>query len=453
MSFPRYPKHIDSGEAWLGSVPEHWEVITLRRCLLEHRQGYYSDAGYVDSGVKLLRITDLHDFGKIDFTQCPQVESREELEPFLLRDGDFVFARTGGAGTFGLVETVAEPVAYASYLIRFRFRTSSASGFLKHYFMSAGFKEGIKKNIHGGVNQNVHAEDIKNQHLALPPLAEQICIATFLDHETAKIDALVAEQQRLIELLKEKHQAVISHAVTKGLNPNAPMKPSGIEWLGEMPAHWTTTRLKDVARAGQSTFIDGDWIETPYITENGVRLIQCGNVGTGVYEEQGFRYISEESFHNLRCTEVEPNDVLICRLQSSRTILAGRACLAPNLGVKMITSVDNCILKPSSRFDPQYIVHVLSTSAYLSYIEVVARGGTRDRISRSMLGEIQIPSPPLVEQRCIIGLIASEAGRLDELSAAAEHTIDLLQERRTALISAAVTGQIDVRGLVQGEAA
>jgi type I restriction enzyme, S subunit len=216
-------------------------------------------------------------------------------------------------------------------------------------------------------------------------------------------------------------------------------KASRVEWLGEVPEHWNRTRIKRTARSGNKTFVDGDWIETPYITTEGVRLLQCGNVGTGVFEEQGFRYVSEETFSHFDCTEVEPNNVLICRLQSSRTILAGRACLAPQLGVKMITSVDNCIVKTSAYFDPQYIVYQLSTLEYLSFVEVVARGGTRDRVSRSMLGNIDIVAPPLPEQKAIAEFLDRETGKIDELVAEQRRLMELLKEKRQAVISHAVT--------------
>lgn len=215
-------------------------------------------------------------------------------------------------------------------------------------------------------------------------------------------------------------------------------KASGVEWVDEVPSHWDCTRIKHVARPGIKTFVDGDWIETPFITTEGVRLLQCGNVGTGIYEEQGFRYISEETFSSFGCTEVEPNDVLICRLQSSRTILAGRACLAPQLGVKMITSVDNCIVKTSSDFDPRYIVYQLSMSAYLSFIEVIARGGTRDRISRSMLGDIELVAPPVAEQTQIASFLDRETEKIDFLVGEQRRLIKLLTEKRQALISHAV---------------
>jgi len=203
-----------SGIEWLGDVPAGWEVIQLRRLVAEHRQGYYSTDPYVGSGVKLLRITDLGESGEVSYDSCPRVEDRRDVEEFILRAGDFVFARTGGAGSFGLIGEISERIAYASYLIRFRFCSGALPRFLRFFFLSAGFKGGIQRDIHGGVNQNVHAQDIKNQCFALPPTDEQTAIAEFLESETAKFDTLTAEAQHAIDLLQERRTALISAAVT-----------------------------------------------------------------------------------------------------------------------------------------------------------------------------------------------------------------------------------------------
>ena len=184
------------------------------------------------------------------------------------------------------------------------------------------------------------------------------------------------------------------------LPPYSAYKPSGVDWLADMPAQWDVVRISRIARDGKNSFTDGDWIEVPYITDNGVRLIQTGNVGIGKYREQGFRYIDPVSFDELNCTEVYPGDILICRLADP----VGRACLAPKLGIRMITSVDVCILKPSEKFYAKYVVYLLSANGYLDFVKSIARGSTRSRISRSMLGAIKIPSPPLSEQRAIVPL-------------------------------------------------
>lgn len=215
-------------------------------------------------------------------------------------------------------------------------------------------------------------------------------------------------------------------------------KPSGVEWLGEVPADWKITKIKKIAATDSKSFIDGDWIETPFIVDEGIRLIQTGNIGIGKYKEQGFRFISEESFTLLGCTEVKTDDILICRLADP----VGRACLAPPIK-KMITSVDNVILKVRNDINPKYIVYFLSTDRYLLYLTSISRGSTRDRISRTNLGDIHICLPPIEEQSIIADFLERETTRIDALIEKKERQIELLQEKRAALISHVVTKGLD----------
>ncbi len=219
------------------------------------------------------------------------------------------------------------------------------------------------------------------------------------------------------------------------------MKDSGLEWLGRMPTHWDVIPVRSLARPGHKTFTDGDWIESPFIRDEGIRLIQTGNIGIGEYREQGFRYIDDETFTDFRCTEVQPGDVLICRLADP----VGRACRAPDLGCRMITSVDVCILKSAQSVDPGFLIHAFSGSGYLSWLGGLCRGGTRDRVSRSMLGGIRVPLSPVAEQGAISAFLDRETARIEGLVAKVREAIDRLKGLRTALISAAVTGKIDLR--------
>jgi len=212
-------------------------------------------------------------------------------------------------------------------------------------------------------------------------------------------------------------------------------KESGVEWIGEIPVWWVTTPIRALAVSAPKSFTDGDWIESPFITDAGVRLLQTGNIGVGNYKEQGFRYISEETFENLHCTEVRPGDLLICRLAEP----VGRACIAPALKEKMITSVDVAILKTSLYVSANYFNYVLSAPSYLSFMESECRGGTRNRVSRSFLGSVRVPFPPLPEQQAIASFLDRECGKIDVLIAEQERLIALLAEKRQAVISHAVT--------------
>ena len=229
--------------------------------------------------------------------------------------------------------------------------------------------------------------------------------------------------------------------MTAGLRPYLAYKPSGVEWLGDVPEDWDTSKIKGLVPPGYKTFVDGDWIESPYITTDGIRLIQTGNIGTGKYREKGFRYISEETFTNFGCTEIKPGDVLICRLGEP----VARACLAPQLGKRMITSVDVCILKPRENIHAKFLVYSMSSWPYLDWVGSLVRGSTRDRVSRSMLGSFLLPLPRFPEQAAIVRYLDHADRRIQRYIRAKQKLVTLLEEQKQAIIHQAVTGQIDVR--------
>jgi len=225
----------------------------------------------------------------------------------------------------------------------------------------------------------------------------------------------------------------------KGFKRYERYKDSGVEWIGEIPEHWGISKIKYLPKYGHNNFIDGDWIESPYITNEGIRLLQTGNIGVGVFKEQGYRYISKETFRNLSCTEVYPNDVLICRLAHP----VGRACLAPELENRMITSVDVCILRPKDDIDKKYLVYYLSSNGYLEEMENQSRGSTRQRISRTQLGEVCVTLPPFLEQQAIVNFLDQKTAEIDSLINDRERLIELLQEQRQAIITQVVTKGLD----------
>ncbi|MGN5220629.1 restriction endonuclease subunit S [Aeromonas veronii] len=218
-------------------------------------------------------------------------------------------------------------------------------------------------------------------------------------------------------------------------HPYPEYKDSGVEWLGKLPSHWVVTCIKRLSSGAVKSFTDGDWIESPYITDDGVRLIQTGNIGIGKYKEQGYRFIANNTFAQLRCTEVKPNDVLICRLAEP----VGRACLAPSLQNRMITSVDVSILKLDKNINERFVVYFLTSSEYLGHLNATGRGGTRQRIARSDLGDVAFALPSIHEQRTIADFLDYETARIDRLIAQQQRLIELLKEKRQAVISQAVT--------------
>ena len=278
-------------------------------------------------------------------------------------------------------------------------------------------------------------------NVPIPGSSEQANISTFLDHETAKIDALIAEQQRLIGLLQEKRQAVISHAVTKGLNPDAPMKDSGVEWLGEVPEHWEILELKHLKKEGTS--------------------ITYGIVQAGPHIEDGIPYIRTSDMASVRLmlatcqrTSLEIDESYArSRVVEGDLVVAIRATVGKVLEVPVELDGAN-LTQGTAKFSPgprvyaKFVKSSFEANYCQSQIMSFAKGATFLEITLDVLRRIKLAIPPLTEQKEIVLYLAEATAQLGDLLGAAELTIFLLQERRSALISAAVTGQIDVRGLV-----
>jgi len=437
MKGKAYAKYKPSGVDWLGDVPEHWEVKKARRCLIEHKQGYYTNDVYVDDGYKLLRITDLDGNGFIKTDDSPSVDPKGEAIQFLLKENDFVFARTGGAGTFGLVKNLKFKAVFASYLIRFRFNKDTYADFLRYMFFSKQFVCGIVRNIHGGVNQNVHAEDIKDQYICLPPLPQQHTIATILNRETGHIDFLIRKKQRLLELLKEKRTALISRAVTKGLDLSVKLKPSGVEWLGDIPEHWEVKRFKFILQEplqyGANEAAELDDPDLP-------RFVRITDVDeSGNLRDETFRSLPESIAKPFL---LEEGDLLFARSGATvgKTFFYrktwGRAAYA---GYLIRARFKKNIVYPD------YINFITKSNLYLQWISSILIQATIQNVSAEKYASYSIPIPPLKEQQAIADFLDRETAKIDTLANKVETAIERLKEYRLALISAAVTGKIDVR--------
>lgn len=454
MNCKPYPEYKESGVQWLGQVPRHWDYLSLKWISQRYAGGTpdkSNDAYWENGDIPWLNSGSVND-GLITVPSA-----------FITREGfanssakwipksALVMALAGQGKTKGMVAQLGIRATCNQSMTAIIPKEKFSPRFL--YWWLVSNYQNIRNMAGGEQRDGLNLDMLGSIPCPLLPLLEQTSIVDFLDRETGRIDTLVAKKRRLIALLGEKRTALISRTVTRGLpadaarefglEPHTRFKDSGIEWLGEVPEGWTIEPLKNLATPGRKTFTDGDWVELPFITDYGIRLLQTGNVGIGKFKEQGFRYISNESFNELRCTEVQPNDVLICRLDGP----VGRACLAPDLGVKAITSVDNTILKCCGTVSAQFVVYLLSTSQWLSWIDALCRvgGGFRVRISRIMLGNIRVPKPPLPEQTAIATYLDRETATIDQLVTKVEAAIARLLEYRTALITAAVTGKIDVR--------
>ncbi len=252
MSFPRYPAFKDSGVEWLGEVPAHWGVDRLKRLAAVFPSNVDKKSYEGDLTVRLCNYTDVYynDFITADMELMTATATAEQVEKFTLRSGDSIITKDSETADDIAISAYVPndlPGVVCGYHLSVIRPSAAASGaFVKRLFDAAYVRSSVAVRANGLTRVGLGQYAIDNLELPFPPLAEQRAIAAFLDRETSKIDELVAEQQRLMELLKVKRQAILSHVVTKGLNPDAPMKDSGVRWLGEVPRHWEVKRLKHV---------------------------------------------------------------------------------------------------------------------------------------------------------------------------------------------------------------
>lgn len=291
--------------------------------------------------------------------------------------------------------------------------------------------------ITGSTRDKLNQSAMNDIALRICPLEEQQKIANFLDHETAKIDTLITKQEKLIELLKEKRQAVISHAVTKGLNPDAPMKDSGVEWLGEVPEHWSLCSIKYLCRE----ITDGAHI-SPDLKEGIYHFVSIKDIKNGEINFDDSLLTSEESYHYLVKTGCMPfeGDILF----SKDGTIGQTAITPPNKDFVVASSL--IIIRPNlEKVSSEYLDLMLQSSLVKEQVESFVKGAALRRLSIQNLLKVFGLRPPLNEQKKIAEYVNFQLSKFSTLEDKAQKQVQLLQERKTALISAAVTGKIDVR--------
>ncbi|WP_167644697.1 restriction endonuclease subunit S [Mameliella alba] len=398
--------------------------------------------------VSFLPMEAVGENGELDLSQNREIGAVGNGYTYL-RDGDVAYAKitpcfeNGKAAEMaGLTEGIAFGTTELTVL---RPKPDKCFGrFLYWVIKSPEFSISGEATMTGaGGQKRVPDNFARNFEIACPPLPEQRAIAGFLDRETAKIDALVEEQRRLIALLKEKRQAVISHAVTKGLDPAAPTKPSGIDWLGDIPAHWKVAPLK----RGVVSFEQG-W--SPQCEnrpaddgEHGVLKVGCVNGGVFRREENKALPPDLETREGLNLLQ---GDLLISRANTRD--LVGSAAIVPvdEPNLILCDKLYRLRLDPAALL-PSFVCMQLGTRLARQEIELEATGASASmvNIGQSVISELRLPVPDIAEQEQIVHHVAEQTENLDNLTAEATRAISLLQERRSALISAAVTGKIDVR--------
>jgi type I restriction enzyme S subunit len=423
--YKAYPEYKDSGVEWVGNIPSHWKISRIKHIASTPvTDGPHETPDFYDVGIPFISAEAVSS-GKINFDKMrgyisPKADKKysKKYSPQL---HDVYIVKSGATtGVVAIVETNLKFNIW-SPLAAIRCKSSYDPYFLFYFLRSFNFQQGVELNWTFGTQQNIGMNVIENLFVTKPS-TEQSQIANFLDHETAKIDKLIEKQQQLIKLLEEKRQAVISHAVTKGLNPNAPMKDSGIEWLGEVPAHWEIKKLKYSCK-----------LITEKKTTNGMFVVALENIEgkTGKYLPSASKYKGEDTFFR-------KNDILFGKLRPylAKVFIAKREGIA--FGDLLVFRANSCVKS-------KFAFYQMISESFIKIVDSTTYGSKMPRASVEFISNMIICLPQLEEQKLIIEFIENRLKTINKLTEKSEKAIQLMQERRTALISAAVTGKIDVR--------
>ena len=445
MSFPAYPAYQDSGIEWLGEVPSHWAPTRLR--FLLYLNPSKTEIGDLDpdTEVSFVPMEAVGEEGELSLDQTRSIG--EVLTGYTyFREGDVSIAKITPCfenGKGAIMHNLSGGVGFGTTeLIIARARPDETKPeFLNWLFRSPAFRSRGEAAMYGaGGQKRVPDNFVRDFTSPGPPLSEQVAIATFLNRETAKINALIEEQRRLIALLKEKRQAVITHAVTKGLDPHIPMKNSGSRWLGEVPAHWATMPLMRLTALGRDIMY-GIVLPGPDVGAGGVPIVKGGDVKPHRLRLDLLNRTTVEIEAPFARARLRVNDIVY----SIRGSIGDAEPVPPELAGANITQ-DVARVSPRDDTNFRWLLYVMKSKPIFVQLEQRSLGAAVRGINIFDLKRACVPVPPLAEQAMIAVYLDTETQRIDELSGAAEAGITLLRERRAALISAAVTGKIDVRG-------
>jgi len=439
-----YPAYKDSGVEWLGRVPEHWDVKSIKYVAPHVGSGKTPSGGsevYQNSGILFLRSQNVYDDGlRLDDATYISEEIDLTMKGSRVRANDVLLNITGASiGRSCLVPEPFQPANVNQHVCIIRPESREEAKWLSLCLKSESVQSQIDFSQNGAGREGLNFEQIGNICISLPPTTERLRISEHLAHEGARIDGLIAKKTRFIELLGEKRQALITHAVTKGLDPAAKMKDSGVEWLGDVPEHWAVKRLRLIASvqtgiAKGKDNADKETVQVPYL--------RVANVQDG--------YLDLEEVSTIHIPTKDLNRYLL----QKGDVLMNEGGDFDKLGRGHVWhgEVEPCIhqnhvfaVRPN-QVQPKWLNTFTGSKAAQFYFMGRSKQSTNlASISSTNLMELPVPVPSDAEQHEILETLSEMTTRLKTLITKTELSLNLLKERRTALITAAVTGQIDLR--------
>lgn len=437
-----YPKYKDSGVEWIGDVPEGWEVKRLRH-ISEFKNSSVDKKTYEgQAAVGLCNYTDVYynEFITKDLPFMQATASPAEIEQFSLQKGDVIITKDSeDPSDIGIPALVADDVlgvVCGYHLTQIRTGDLNTARLIHRTMQSHVTQAYFFVEAPGITRYGLGQDTIGSVTICLPSLNHRGSVANWIDRETARIDAIIAKKTRFIELLKEKRSALITHAVTKGINPNVKMKDSGVEWIGEVPEHWERRKIAHAFECiGSGTTPPSD--QDKWYSDGEIPWITTGELRETVITETS-KCVTTKALEEFSTLRLYPAGSLAMAMYGA-TI--GRLGI---LGVPATTNQACCVLSGEISLSIRYAYFWLLAFKQ-QIIDLYAAGGGQPNINQEVIAFLRVPAPNLVEQATITAFLDRETARIDLLTQKTQHSIDLLKERRSALITAAVTGQIDLR--------
>ncbi|CAH1604833.1 restriction endonuclease subunit S [Vibrio jasicida] len=432
--YKAYAEYKESNYEWLGEVPSHWDVA-YSKWLFSERNNKANQSDEMLTASQKYGVIPQKLFMKLEQQKVVQVQKGHDILKQVKRN-DFVISMRSFQGG---IEFCEYDGAVSSAYVPLEPKEELSLSYFKYLFKSKPYIQALQATtnlVRDG--QALRYNNFLQVKIPVPERSEAEKIGKFLAHETAKIDTLITKQEKLIELLKEKRQAVISHAVTKGLNPQAPMKDSGVEWLGEVPEHWNLTPLKYLCsfsgggtptKDNLSYWTDGT---VPWVSPKDMKSLRI---------TQTTDYITEQAVHESSTNFVDTGALLMVVrsgiLQRTIPVAINDVTVTLNQDMKALTF--------NSKMNADFALNFITGYQKALLLEWSKEGATVESIEHEYLANGLLPVPPIDEQSFIVEYLSREMEKFDKLEVQATVGIELLKERKTALISAAVTGKIDVR--------
>ena len=442
MDFKEYPSYKNSGVEWLGDVPEHWIVCLFKRQIVRNDGGVWGEEPTGHNDTIVFRSTEQTMDGRWNIVN-PALRnlSDKEKKSALLEEGDLLLTKSSGSSlhigktTLVDVEIAKNRCCYSNFMQRIR-TTKTYNSTLGWYVLNNQLTReqfSVFSTSTTGL-ANLNSEIIGNIHIVVPPVNEQLKVIEYLDTETTRIDNLIAKQEKLIELLEEQRKSIISHAVTKGLNPNAPMKDSGVEWLGEVPEHWDVAVVKRAFIVKLGKMLQPDQKDETDVIK---KYLKASNLTwDGVKDIDNEMWFSKNDLKKLK---LEIGDLLVAEGGD-----VGKSCIFDSNEEFYYQNSVNRVRGQKNNAN-KFLYYWLFTLKYSGYIDILCNKSTIAHFTAEKLNETILLLPDSVEQNEIIAYLERENGKINQLILKQQSLIEKLKEYRASIISHAVTGKIDVR--------